>query len=86
LTTFRSPTARSSFSGSVESVRHRVEIVGEQVAVAVQRQHRRLVAQQLLHHSDVRPGVIANDAQVWRRSCSRTPSIPSTAATALVKV
>ncbi len=25
------------------------------------------------------PSLIANDAQVWRRSCSRTPSHPSTA-------
>jgi hypothetical protein len=29
------------------------------------------------------PALIANDAHAWRRSCSRTPSIPPTAFTAL---
>ena len=42
----RPQSVRSRLRGRVESVRNRVQTVGEQVAVSVERQHRRLVAQQ----------------------------------------
>ena len=59
---------QSSFSGSVESDRHGVQIVGEQVAVLVEREDRRLVAQQLLDDFDVRA----------RRDRQRGAGVPQT--------
>jgi hypothetical protein len=55
---------RSSCSRCVERDGHGVEVVGEQVPVAVEGQHRRPVAKELCTTFTVAPSLIANDAQV----------------------
>jgi hypothetical protein len=52
----RPQIVRSSFRGLVKSVRNLAQVIGKQVPVAVQRERRRLVAEQRLEHLHIGPG------------------------------
>jgi hypothetical protein len=75
----RPQIARSSLRSRVERGRDGVQVVGEQMPVSVQSQHRGLVRPRSRCTTfTFAPALIARDAHVWRRSCSRAPSQPST--------
>jgi hypothetical protein len=52
----RGGIVRSSFRGHIKSVRNFVQVVGEQMPVAVQRERRRLVPEKCLQNLHIGPG------------------------------
>ncbi|SKT73458.1 Uncharacterised protein [Mycobacteroides abscessus subsp. abscessus] len=67
--------------GGVECVCNGVQIVREQMLVAVEGQPTAdLCPSSFWTTLMLAPDLMVNEAYVWRRSCNRTPSHPSTAA------